>query len=322
MEGKIDFIKYCKVISVIDNDGTDRILVEVKPEDNSVDLKENISKTDAHKNFAEPKTLYAFPLLPKAFRILPKEGEGVFVLFASSETNTQRYYIGPVISQDDKLWNNSFEEASSFMPGTYYPITTNKKQDKELTGVFPQDTEIAVRGRKNADVIISDDEVKIRSGVKLCPKGDETNIKYNHEDPAFIKVKYHPEQIEVKKIEDEENQSINEQINSTVTVVADKINLFGHKSNSPELTKEHIDGVGIVEDDKLTELMDKAHKLPYGDKLIEILEEIILVLKKHTHKFPMEPPLEYWFKDGSSLNEKEEILLKQKQLLSDTVLIN
>lgn len=324
MDGKIGFIKFCRVFDVCDDDGADRILVEVKPEDRSVDLKKEAEQANSHTNNSKPKILYAFPLLPKAFRIKPKKGEGVFVLFASSEENTQRYYIGPVISQDNKLWNEPFEDAQAFMPGAYTELGENKRDDEKIHGVFPDDTEVSVRGRKNADIIISDDEVKIRSGVKVCGEneGSNYNIDYNHEDPAFIKVKYHPEMVDVYKEKDDDGREIREQVKSTVTVVADKINLFGNKSNDPGITPDHINGSEIIPDDKLNKLMDDAHQLPYGDKLIEILEEIIKALKLHTHPFPMINPLDYWFEEGTALNEKEEILLKQKKLLSDTVLIN
>lgn len=93
MEGKIPVVRYCKVISITDDTDADRIKVRLSPEDNS----KSIDEID-----------YAFPLLPKAFHIKPKVGEGVLILLAiTNDGNSQRYYIGPVISQDHRLFLES-----------------------------------------------------------------------------------------------------------------------------------------------------------------------------------------------------------------------
>ena len=47
---------------------------------------------------------YSYPLLPKTFRIVPKVGEGVLIFLSELGNNdSNRYYIGPIISQDQKL---------------------------------------------------------------------------------------------------------------------------------------------------------------------------------------------------------------------------
>ena len=86
MEGKIQTVRFCKVISISDDTDADRIKVRLIPEDNS----KSIDEID-----------YAFPLLPKMFHVKPKVGEAVLVLLAvTNDGNSQRYYIGPVVSQD------------------------------------------------------------------------------------------------------------------------------------------------------------------------------------------------------------------------------
>ena len=127
MEGKIDFIKFCKVISVDDEDGADRVYVKIMPEDNS---KEPIKINENDKG------AWAIPLLPKMFRVLPKKGEGVFVFFASSDTNSQRYYIGPIISQDDKLYNEPFESSECLSRGSAEKIGENKREQSDLYGAI------------------------------------------------------------------------------------------------------------------------------------------------------------------------------------------
>ena len=47
------------------------------------------------------KIPWAFPLLPKVFQSIPKVGEAVFVIVndEGDKTISQRYFIGPIISQ-------------------------------------------------------------------------------------------------------------------------------------------------------------------------------------------------------------------------------
>ena len=87
----IQCVRYCKVLSIKDDTDSDLIQVRIEPEDNGI------------KN--DKKLPYAYPLLPKAFHVKPKVGEGVLVFVAiADDANSQRYYIGPVISQDQKLF--------------------------------------------------------------------------------------------------------------------------------------------------------------------------------------------------------------------------
>ena len=103
MEGKIQNVKFCKVISIDDDTDADRIKVRLAPEDNS----KTIDEID-----------YAFPILPKMFHVKPKVGEAVLILLAvTNDGNSQRYYIGPVISQDHRLnFDPYFQGADSFLP--------------------------------------------------------------------------------------------------------------------------------------------------------------------------------------------------------------
>lgn len=300
MSGKIDFIKFCKVISVEDSYGADMIYAQVMPEDNSAD-KEHIGEYE--------KSFKAFPMLPKMFRVKPKPGEAVFVFTTTNDANSQRYYIGPIITQDDRMYNEPYEDAEAYTRGGYTDFGQNKRENDRLNGAFPNDNDVVIRGRKNADIYVTDNDVKLRAGVKKCENGNESNISVNLENPAFVKVKYH------------ENPILDSEVNSTVTVVADKINFFGNKSYDPEvhLTNKERDNE-LIEDDKLEELMKDAHQLPYGDKLIEILKEIIRVLKDHTHPYSMCKPTQNPLFD--KLNQQYTNLLEQEQLLSDTIRIN
>lgn len=302
----VQCVRYCKVLSIKDDTDSDLIQVRIEPEDNGI------------KN--DKKLPYAYPLLPKAFHVKPKVGEGVLVFVAiADDANSQRYYIGPVISQDQKLWYDDYQYAPTFMRGHEYDADAAPSGEKECNGILPNDNDICVRGRKNAEMQITDDDVRIKSGVKLVEESNKYDMKFNEYDPAYIKIKYHPGGLIKKEDVKENNRDVEiKQVNSTVTLVADKINLL--QNNSEENSFVTTDRENLIDDDELKRAITEAYKLPYGEKLVDILTVFINAFVKHTHRFSMLPPVEA---NGiPELNEKKAILLDNKELLSDTVRIN
>lgn len=302
----VQCVRYCKVLSIKDDTDSDLIQVRIEPEDNGI------------KN--DKKLPYAYPLLPKAFHVKPKVGEGVLVFVAiADDANSQRYYIGPVISQDQKLWYDDYQYAPTFMRGHEYDADAAPSGEKECNGILPNDNDICVRGRKNAEMQITDDDVRIKSGVKLVEESNKYDMKFNEYDPAYIKIKYHPVGLIKKEDVKENNRDVEiKQVNSTVTLVADKINLL--QNNSEENSFVTTDRENLIDDNELKRAITEAYKLPYGEKLVDILTVFINAFVKHTHRFSMLPPIEA---NGiPELNEKKAILLDNKELLSDTVRIN
>lgn len=290
MNGDIPVVRFCKVVGVDDDTDADRIKVRLTPEDNDKTLDD---------------VDYAFPLLPKAFHVKPKVGEAVFVLLAvTNNGNSQRYYIGPVISQDHRLYMDPFfQGADSFMRGAYKKFDVAPRMDPSHDGILPNDDDIVIRGRKNTDIQITDDDIRIKAGVKVCNEADKYQMSFNTKNPAYAKIKYHP-------------NPIASDVNSTATIVADKINLLGTSSpNSYKVT----DRKDLISDTELVKVIESAYKLPYGEKLVEFLKTFVNAFLNHTHPFPMLPPNPAF---TTGLVSQKAELLDNEQLLSDTVRIN
>jgi len=314
--GAIKGVRYCQVVSVSDDTDSDLIKVKILPEDSA--YGDDYSKLP-----------YAFPLLPKMLHVKPKVGEGVFV-FLTEEDNSmsQRYYIGPVISQDHRMFKDKFLYATSFMRGTPFKPDIAPRTKSEMNGILPNDDDIVIRGRKNADIQITNDDVRIKSGVKLVAEDNEYDMWFNTQDPAYVKVKYHPDGLRKKEVESVSyggNKKFNvefkeqkEQVKSTVTVVADKINLL--QNHSKEVEFKTTDNADLITDDELKRALDEAYKLPYGEKLVEILSLFIDAFIKHTHPFSMLPPCNA---NGiPDLRDKKTEYLDNGKMLSDAIRIN
>ena len=290
MEGKITGVRFCKVISIDDDSDADRIKVRLSPEDNS--------KTNDEID-------YAFPMLPKMFHVKPKVGEAVLILLATlNDGNSQRYYIGPIISQDHRIYEDSyFNGADSFLRGAYKKFDVAPRMNPKNNGILPEDEDIVIRGRKNSDIQITEDDVRIKAGVKKTNEENKYESTFNEKDPAYIKVKYH-----LNPLEDGSK--------STTSIISDKILLLSNNSKNYFNTTDRKD---LLTDDEINKILNKAYKLPYGEILIDFLNIFIKAFVEHTHNFHMLPPNPFYTQE---LISKKTELLDQKQMLSDTVRIN
>ena len=250
--------KICKVFSVSDDTDSDLIKVKFRPEDDKISNVEDLP--------------YCFPLLPKMFWVKPKVGEAVLVFTTrTGDGDSQRYYIGPLISQTNKLHNDPYDSAISFTNGAILGPEIAPSTNPDTHGAYPQTNSVALRGRGSCDVEINDDDLRIRCGVKISDKADEKNAIFNRKDPAYMKLKYY---------RNEKDYS------STATIVADKINLITHNIGRFNLT----DRDDLISDDAMNEILEKAHQLPYGDILIEFLQIFRQAFLTHVHPYPGLPP--------------------------------
>jgi hypothetical protein len=290
MDGKIPVIRYCQVISIDDNTDADRIKVRLSPEDNSKSMDE---------------IDYAFPLLPKLLHVKPKVGEGVLVLLSvTNDGNSQRYYIGPVISQDHRLYkDNFFAGGDSFLRGAFKKFDVAPRMLPNMDGLLPNDNDIVIRGRKNSEIQITDDDVRIKAGVKVLNDSNEYEMNFNTKQPAYMKLKYHQD-------------NLNDDSKSTATVVADKIFLLSPSSNYQYNLTDRKD---LITDDEMNKIIESAYKLPYGEKLVEFLQTFVNAFVKHSHPYPMLPPCATYTTD---LLAQKTDLLDKEQLLSNTARLN
>ena len=269
----------CEVVSVYDDQAGLRIKVKLDPE-------------DTYKNMEDIP--WCYPLLPKHFHINPKEGEMVLVITSKLETaNSHRWFIGPVIAQQYGLANESYLSAQSLLEnGTVTKPFPNPSLNPDNDGTCPEREDVAIQGRNNADLILKENEVRLRCGFKSSNISvDDKNILknthdntplgksliFNKDDLAYIqmKYKYHKDSIN------------NRTFYSTINVVADRINLLSHDSRTPFTLN---DPNSLITDEELDKIMENAHPLPYGDKLISFLKQLIEVIRTHTHPFDMDPP--------------------------------
>jgi hypothetical protein len=234
---------------------------------------------------------YSFPLLPKTFQSVPKKGEGALVITTMSDSKeSQRYYIGPIISQPQFQEKCEYSygrgNATSLIDGGTIEPLEKISNYRETFGSFPDVEDVAMVGRGSQDVILKtneetgSDEVDIRCGIRTnSTNGNARNgeavvgkVVFNREDPAYIQLKYK------KNITKEENQ----EASSLINIVSDKVNIVSHKDeNLFDLTDEE----QLINENDLENMMKMLHQVPHGDTLIKLLGVIINAILTHVHPY-------------------------------------
>lgn len=257
------------VVSVEDKQDGGRIKVCIKPMDNRYDKPK------------EEDLAYAFPLLPKHLHVNPQVGELVVVIFQHIENGqTNRFYIGPIISQPYRMGYDPTITAENLLAGVH--VGGNVKQRVEMDplnrGTLPIRTDIALEGRYNSDVVLKDSEVRIRCGYKKDPENGaiDKRLNRNERDQAYIQMKYGPSR-----------DAKGNDYSSITNIVSDRINLLSHDSpdyfdlNDPEK---------LMSDETIDEVFRKAHPVVYGDVLVAYLKKLVEIFRTHSHPFAMDPP--------------------------------
>jgi len=275
---------------------------------------------------------YAFPLMPKMLHVKPKVGEAVLILILNEESkNAQRFYIGPIISQPQKMDYDGYASLSATkMLGGGLSSPEQSVDNMPLSAkIFPKDDEIAVMGRKNSEIILGDDDIRLRCGVRVTSDSN-SDVTLNGKSqtllndskfsdgtirtaPSFIKLKYHTDPLTTVPNPGDINPHTTTL--STATIVADKINLISPNGDG---------GFGLsgeeeaITDKKMKDIIERAHRLPYGDVLCEFLSLFLKMYMNHVHAYPGLPPLpgdpdsaNFWAKFMPNKNMLEDKLLSK-----------
>ena len=289
-------LRLCTVESVEDNTGGLRIKVRIPYFDPTAEEDPNMERIP-----------YCFPLLPKMVHINPKIGEMVIVLLLEQgSVQGDRFFIGPVISQDYYMENcKAAVNAGSLLQGVkVFPPQENPSLNDDNTGTIPERTDIALRGRSNSDLVLKNNELRLRCGFKKNPNSisPTNNLNFNKSDLSYLQEKYYPEAI----------RDSHGEFNSVVNVVADRINLLSH-DGSPYFNMG--DKEKLITDEEQNNIEANAHPMVYGDTLIMFLRKLVDIFINHEHPYPMMPP-------AFNASEMETLGTDFTKFISKTIKIN
>jgi hypothetical protein len=226
------------------------------------------------------KLPWCMPLMPKHIAIIPKVGEMVLIfVFNKQKEGADRLYIGPLISQLNKL---DFDSARTTALGgfTFGPIQPNVTPENipDLKGVFPAPDDVSIQGRYNTDITQKNNEIVIRAGKFVESAITPLNpypIKFNFDTQAYIQIKNN---VNLPKLSYTE---IGDRVGSVTNIVANKINLITHGGSPDYNTTNQIDLISFQEMDII---LATAHQLPFGDVLLQYLKLLKEAFFGHVHR--------------------------------------
>lgn len=263
-------------------------------DDNNMKLKVFIRGVDKPDDNAETLP-WCEPLLPRMFNIVPKVGETVkIILMDSKNPHVEREWIGPIISQPEKIEEDPhFYTSLAGKVGGFLELGRSVNTIPESKGIYPEPNDVSMLGRDNSDILLKKEEVLIRAGKHEI----DNPLKLNEKNPAYISMRVlRPSDLDEKdNSQNERNLNITKDRTDTV-IMSNKVFIIGRDSNSkvinPILTKkDHI------------KLEKNLHPVVYGDVLKEFLVIFRQWVKSHVHAYPGLPPdpsgdtvkLEEWF---------------------------
>ena len=271
-----DIFKFGTVISTSDDFDGGRVRVHIKGVD-----------SDNYSNASEIPL--AFPLLPKIINVKPREGELVLVFTQDGDYNGDRYWLGPIISQPQKIAYDGVTADSLLQVGVFAPDKA-PSSDPDNNGVQFGDDDIGLNGRGSTDVVVKPNEIRIHAGKTF------DNIKLNKDNPSYIQNKF-----------DVPSKTGN------INIVSDKINFLSHKSKTKfNLTNPD----DLITEEEFNKIIEKAHVLPYGDVLVDFIVLMKKAFTTHIHQYAGLPP------DKTQKEVKDFLDFDLKTMLSEDVRIN
>lgn len=264
------YLKYGQVVTNNDFQNLGRIKVRIK----------GSPTAGGDDGILDADLPYAFPMIPKHFASVPKIGEAVWIfVFDKNSQHADRIYIGPIISQPDKL---SFDDAKfTALRGFSFGATTpnvNVNTIPQLKGIFPALEDISVQGRYNTDITQKNNEVVIRAGkFEVIPVTvqNQYGFQFNSKTQAFI-------QIQNDVVIERPSKNSSEAKKGTITtIVANKINLITHENGSPRFNVTGQDT--LISEEEMDRILTEAHQMVFGDVLLEYLILLKEALFSHVH---------------------------------------
>jgi hypothetical protein len=279
-----------------------------------------------------------FPLIPKYLNAKPINGELVFVfMFGEDEAQGDRFYIGPFISTEDKLGGDFYDSGadSHFSDGKISPGNRKGelKNDPNAFGVYEDPKNLTIEGRDNTDIIQKSGEVLIRSGKFIL----NNRRKFNEINPGYIQLKFNQEfnekELNALGVSDNNSKDLGTKNVTVTNIVANKINLLSHDGDksfggNDDINLTNREGIKkgspkYISDETMDAILNRAHPLVFGDKLVEYLQLLKEALFNHIHNEGAAAPATD--RNGSSFplaKFKNDAPILEKAMLSKNIRIN
>lgn len=212
------------------------------------------------------------PFYPHTFiKISPKVGERVTVIFRNNFETSQSYnkdirYWGSVI-HSSPLYNSfqDFYNSTNNYSDGYFKSSVDIKSVPSSFGVYPNSDEVGIMGRNNSQVRLGLENLLLGAGLHA----KDLPLSFNKQNPSYVKI--------------DASAAI-----SSVIISSDKLALISHKNNEFN-TKNQPD---LISEEEKNKIYEQGHPIPYGDKLVVLLDLMRQILINHVHPYDAMKPVQ------------------------------
>lgn len=323
-----------KVVSVEEVNGMRRIKARILQLDES---GQEVPSKD--KNLRDDELVTCIPLLPVYFQVMPQKDEMVLLFlenFGEGSTNATRYYIGPIRST---YYNYDFEEFRNAIR-IKDPEQKNIPVPFGAQNLLPSNSEVAINGKKNSNIIFSESQVRINVGyfldntlnpdtqnfgqIELVQLKDDSRFvnkkRIKGENPPLIlptPEKLSQTNIRANNINFIATEGDNRNVEGQGEEVIFTISQNTSKRSIIKYDLEVLNNENIFRFGKEAESL---HPLVFGDELIKLISKIIVRLETHIHT-PQKPALpdtaglrqdllQYTIDENGNINRLGELISK------------
>lgn len=267
--------------------------------------------------FEDPQRLtpnelpWVWPLMPKHLHIMPKVGEMVMIILQYLDgAKGNRFYVGPIISQDYYLDHGGRYESLSLLQGESTKPLCHPSGDSVNDGTYPDSDTIAIQGRGDSAMWLKDEELRLmcghkpywkQTGASVIKEGaDPGSLTFNKKSVGYIQMKY-------GNFIDNSVKEGSKEFNSVVNIVSDRINLISH-SGADRLSGVNVtDQKELIDKSSIENFVSNGQCMVYGNELIDFLNKFRQIFAEHTHHWlydlqvVCEKDKEFWNKDLNEL---------------------
>ena len=245
------------------------------------------------RDIALDKLPICLPFGSEFWHVRPKVGEMVWIIAENpTDLTSPRFWFGPVITSQIKLPFQPYDETiniyntSSYNKKEIHDGATLQTQLKQLT-ILPSQSEVAIQGREDADVVLRPREVEIRAG--RFKKNSITDI--NFDNPCRIQLKQfdtNPNQTGIKTVD--ANLSSKFVPFSQMNLNATNINLISNEGKFREFNSKNPENNTNPRLKDFGDIASQLHPVAFADELIILLRLMLQYMLTHIHT-PQNPPL-------------------------------
>lgn len=231
----------------------------------SLDQNGNV-KGGRDRDVPDDKLPFCVPMLPEHFHVRPLVGEMIFIFLENpSDNSAPRYWIGPITNSKFKLKFQDYKEAVKIFDYTAFNVNQTTENKPKVATAFPEQADVAVQGRGDADLILRQREAYLVAG-----KFKLSTFDINTETPSYLQLKQF-----------DSNTTGPLKAYSQANFQSTNINIF-----SPIGKFRNKDLANFEKNEELKSFGDFAgtlHPTVFGDELVKLLDLIIKVLLTHIH---------------------------------------